>query len=631
HAMTAVNSTRGNGDYTLVDPPRYPFAFSDSALLAGINRQLIRAKPEYHKKTLLRPFHRSAEFCSTCHKVSLIEEVNHYRWLRGQDHYDSFLQSGVSGHRVDSFYYPDQAVDRCSMCHMPVQASDDPAARDFGESGLRGVHSHLFAAANTGVAHLTGRPPEVIAAQQARLRDVTRIDIFGIKEDGRIDGRLHAPLRPAQPVLEPGRRYLVEVVLRTTGVGHHLTEGTADSNQLWVELSARSGDRLIGHSGAMDAAGRVDPWSYFSNSYVLDRHGRRIDRRNGQDIFVALYNHQIPPGAAAVVHYQLDIPADIDGPVALEASLKYRKFDSTYLRHIQGDEFTCNDLPVTVMASDRVVLPVTGMQAASDLPDSPVDVIERWNDYGIGLLRQGGGKGELRQAEHAFTQVELQGRGDGALNRARVYFREGRLAEATDALKRAAQGEHPAPPWTIAWLSALIDRQNGHIVEAIDTLENIVNNRFRDAQHRNFDFSVDVRVLNALGRSLYERARQLRGDDRRAAREQLLAQASEWFHRTLAIDAENATAHFNLSQVYARQGSTALADHHRELHEKYRPDDAAIEQAVSRHRSENPAADHAAAAVAIYQLQRESRDEFRFSTTGSCNRRAKLTHDDAAR
>jgi hypothetical protein len=55
HAITAINSPRGNGDYSLVDPPRYPFAFSDNPLLRTINRQLIKAKPAFHKHTLLKP------------------------------------------------------------------------------------------------------------------------------------------------------------------------------------------------------------------------------------------------------------------------------------------------------------------------------------------------------------------------------------------------------------------------------------------------------------------------------------------------------------------------------------------------------------------------------------------------
>lgn len=625
HAIESINSPRGNGDYTLVDPPRYPFAFSDSTLLTGINHLLIRAKPELHKKTLLKPLHRSAEFCSLCHKVSLTEPVNHYRWLRGQDHYDSFLQSGVSGHRIDSFYYPPRAVPRCSQCHMPLEASDDPAARDFDDSGQRSIHAHQFPGGNTGVAALVDLPDEVVAVQQKQLGKAARVDIFAIKEEGRIDGTLHAPLRPVLPALEPGGRYLVEVVIRTTGMGHAMTQGTADSNELWLEVTARNGDSLIGQSGTMDARGAVDPWSYFANAYVLDRHGNRIDRRNGQDIFVPLYNHQIPPGAASVVHYLLEVPEEATGDITLDVRLNYRKFDATYLAYVQGDDFECNSLPVTVMATDRVRLPVAG--STPDLPDqtTAIATVERWNDYGIGLLREGGsgpGRGELRQAEQAFREVESLGQGYGALNLARVYFREGWLDEAAAALARAGSAEQPAPPWTIAWYSALIDRQNGHLEQAIASLQSIVENRFAMAQERGYDFSYDTNVLNELGRTLYERARQLRGERHDAERGPLLAAALGWFERTLAIDPEDDAAYFNLALVHAQQGDTAQADRYRALHERFRSDDSAIEQAVTRHRGNNPAADHAASDIAIYSLGQEPGDHPLLPSAGAvCSER----------
>jgi len=602
HAMTRINGVRGNGDYSIADPPRYPFAYSDSAWLRSINEQLIKAKPAFHKKTLLKPFHRSAEFCSVCHKVNLPYEVNHYRWLRGQDHYDSFLFSGVSGHRVDSFYYPKKAIARCSECHMPLIPSDDPAARDFDHSDQRSVHNHQFPAANTGIAALLDLPDWVMQAQQKRLGDITRVDIFGLKEDGRIDGELHAPLRPALPELVPGNRYLIEIVIRTTGVGHHLTQGTVDSNELWLDVAATADGKPIGRSGSMDAQGSVDPWSYFVNAYVLDRQGRRIDRRNAQDIFVALYNHQIPPGAATVVHYLLEIPADAQGPVAITAQLKYRKFDSTYLRYIQGEEFRGNPLPVTVMASDRLLLPLQGQQEhpGEQLPPAIKPGV-RWNDYGIGLLREGNSgssKGELRQARQAFEQAEANGEDSGALNLARVFFKEGQLEPAATALRRAS--EKQVPPWTIDWFSALIDRENGHLDAAAGKLQAIINNRFADARQRGFDFSYDIRVLNELGRTLYERSRQQHGTQQR----ELLVQAQGWFEKTLQIDPENLTAHYNLALVHKQLGNNDQAAMHRSLHEKYRPDDHAVEQAVARHRRENPAADHAAAAIAIYDLGR---------------------------
>jgi hypothetical protein len=69
HSMTHVNSPIGNAAYTIEEAQHYPFAFSDNRTLQWINNQLIKAKPELHKKTFLKPLHKSAEFCSTCHKV----------------------------------------------------------------------------------------------------------------------------------------------------------------------------------------------------------------------------------------------------------------------------------------------------------------------------------------------------------------------------------------------------------------------------------------------------------------------------------------------------------------------------------------------------------------------------------
>src|SRR4029077_12235876 len=94
HAITHVGSRQGNGDYTIEEPQHYPFATSDNPVLQWLNNQLVKARPDFHKKTFLKPFHRSAEFCSVCHKVSIPVELNHYKeFLRGQDHYNTYLLS----------------------------------------------------------------------------------------------------------------------------------------------------------------------------------------------------------------------------------------------------------------------------------------------------------------------------------------------------------------------------------------------------------------------------------------------------------------------------------------------------------------------------------------------------------
>jgi len=170
-----------------------------------------------------------------------------------------------------------------------------------------------------------------------------------------------------------------------------------------------------------------------------------------------LYNHQIPPEAADVIHYGFTVPENTVDPITIEVKLNYRKFDTAYLRHIRGEEFVYNDLPITVIARDEIRFPVSHGAASVAGKNIDVPAWERWNDYGIGLLRKGQ-RGELRQAEYAFTRVETLGRADGPLNLARVYLREGRIENAAQALHRAAKFEPPGYPWLVAWFTGLVNK-----------------------------------------------------------------------------------------------------------------------------------------------------------------------------
>ena len=77
-----------------------------------------------------------------------------------------------------------------------------------------------------------------------------RIDLFALRKGGDIEGEFFGPLRPEVPNLLPGSKYLVETVVRTLGVGHPLTQGTVDSNEIWVELIARDENgKVFGRSG----------------------------------------------------------------------------------------------------------------------------------------------------------------------------------------------------------------------------------------------------------------------------------------------------------------------------------------------------------------------------------------------
>ena len=643
HGIVSIDSPRGNADYTIEESPHYPFAFSESPLLQWVSNQLVKAKPSFHKRTFLKPeVHRSNEFCGSCHKVFLPEPLNDYKWLRGQDHYGSFLASGRSGHGALGWYYPEKAATSCNSCHMQAVASDDFAARDRDGSGVRSVLSHAFPSANTALskaidqsacAMLPGAtcaelPDEmasetaadahaaIVAGHAAFNAKTVRVDLFAVREGGAIDGALRV-IGAELPVLDAGQRYLVEVVVRTLDIGHEFTQGTADSNEvwLWTRATLEPADRdarVVGVSGGLDqATGELDPWSRMFNAFVIDREGNRIDRRNPQDIFLPLYNNQIPPGAGDVTHLFLEVPADAAAPLRIESEVRYRKFDTTYLRFVEGAT-RVNDYPVMVLARDEIVLPVRSQDGrvygeATSAPDA-IPEWQRWYDYGIGLFREsdrGTGRGALRQADEAFARVEALEPAVGALARARLAIREGRLDDAA-ALLVPAGGAGVKSPWTVAYFTALVDKQNGNFAKAAEGFQRVLATDFAGARERAFDFSIDVRVLNELAEVLLEQALAMPDDGARTA---LAKESREVAQRSLAVDPEQAPTWWFVNRACEMLGDADGAQAAREQHARYKPDENARDRAVRLAREKYPWANAAAEATVIYSLGRVGRLE----------------------
>jgi tetratricopeptide (TPR) repeat protein len=590
HSITHINSPIGNAAFTIEEAQHYPFAFSRDKSLQWLNNQLIKAKPELHKKTFLKPLHKTAEFCSSCHKVHLPVELNHYKdFLRGQNHYDSFVLSGM-GNGSRSFYFPPTGMkENCASCHMPVEPSSDFGSKDFDGSGIRKRHTHFFPAANTGLFELLkyedrykDQAPQLqksIDTNAAFLRGTAldgsdrklRIDIFGVKRinNGIPEDENPAVIRPTLPRLQPGETHLIEVVIRTLNIGHHFSQGTVDSNEIWVDFEAKAGGKTIGRSGGMsgpDDTGEVDPWSHFVNVLMLDRNGNRIDRRNPEDIFTPLYDKQIPPGAGQVVHFKLDVPKEVRGQVEITVRLRYRKFDYKYMEYIHKDTGKpIPRLPIVDICADRVILPVAGSNEEVIPQESPIKPAwQRWNDYGIGCLIEGGAgikRGNLKQAEAAFQKLltlnAKDALGQGHLNLARVYIELGRLEKATRELNAAQECDPPAAWWVVAWFKGLVVAQNATKREDLDLaaslFEKIVDpdtQPKKEDGRRKFDFTRDYIVLAELGRTLYKRSIQEQPGSEEERRFLLRSLAA--YERALAVDPEDVDSHYGINQCYDR-------------------------------------------------------------------------------
>ncbi len=550
HSITNVNNTRGNAAYTIEEPVHYPFAKSKNPVLQWINQTLVKAKPEMHKKTFLKPVIKTAEFCSTCHKVGIPWGVNHYKdFVRGQDHYDPFLLSGVSGHGARSFYYPEVAKTTCTECHLELKPSEDFGARDFDGKGGRKIHDHLVVGANTGLAAIKGdnrmlrAPGEVPRGQEAAGRHLRpprggrggrqarrTLAARGARAQPRqeVPGRGRGADPQHRPPLQPGHGGFQRDLGRAGGeVGRHGYRPLRRDRLGGIRRSLRPLHQRV-HARLQGRADRPPQSAGHLRPAVQQADPAR--RRAG--------------GALRARG-----PRGLSGPIELEAKVNYRKFDRIYMDYVFG-KGQGPELPIVAMARDSVRLAVEGAEAVKDEP-SPIQAEwQRWNDYGIGLLLEGstkgGQKGELRQAEQVFLKVAELGRADGWVNLARVYEREGRIPEALAALEKAAAHKEPPAPWVINWLTGRINVRNGILDEAIQNFQQVLDTKIPE---RKIDLSLDFFVIDELAAAYFLKS-QVPGPQTAERRENLM-RAIAAYRRTLAIDSEDVQAHYGLTRAYS--------------------------------------------------------------------------------
>ncbi|MGZ5442622.1 MAG: tetratricopeptide repeat protein [Thermoanaerobaculia bacterium] len=594
HSIVQVKSTMGQGDFTLTYPKLHELAANNNPIVRRLHDYAIRLNPEPHRRAFLKPFMREqpAEFCSSCHKVHLDVPVNHYRWMRGFNEYDSWQASGVSGFGARSFYYPPKSSN-CVDCHMPqVQSADHTAFRNQ-------VRSHSFAAANSALPVANGDGAQLERVRKF-LKDSVTVDVFavspapprheeseaassdmattfGVGEEAEPQVRgttaraltpLTAPLNGVAAPVRRGESVIVDVVVRTRTVGHFFPAGTVDAFDTWVELKATDDrGKVIFWSGraADDGKGPVDRGAHFYRSLQIDAHGNPINKRNAWASRAVVYVRLIPPGAADTVHYRLDIPPDAGDTITVEARLCYRKFAwwNTQFSfagtasgprptpHYDDRRFTFRgdrsipNLPIVEISRGKATLSVTDQAAVPRIVLRAEDWT-RWNDYGIGLLLQG----DLAGARRAFEQItRIDSRNvDGWVNLGRVAVQEGDLTRARHVLENALRLQ---PELARAnFFFARVLRAEGRYDEAIPRLRRVL------AQYPS-----DRVVRNELARILF--------------RQRKFGEAIRELQEVLRIDPEDLQAHYTLMLCYRGLGDAKQAAREKQLYERFKFDDSA--------------------------------------------------------
>jgi len=557
HAIDAIHGAEGNGNFNVADETPSPYVGDDAS--DGWQRfladQMIKSKPGAHKRQLLKPFFRTAEYCLTCHKVSLDKQLNDYRYIRGQDEYDNWHDSGVSLNAARTFYLP-KAARACQDCHMPPE--DAPLGDLAAKDGK--VRSHRFLAVNTALPYIRGDFKSIERIEAFLKNEKVRIDIFALSYP---DGKMVRALDRARPYLVPGEEVVFDVVVRNKGVGHTFPGGTNDSNQAWIDfrITGEDGENLYS-IGAIDERGRVDERAHFYRVIMVRHDGSEADERDAHMFHVTAFSRVIGPGAADVARFAFKVPEGLGGRrVRIEARLQWRKFNRRYtefvfverglkvpdLPHLAGQRVP--ELPVTTIAQDRIELDVRERRAAAARVDD-ARAWERYNDHGIANFLQGAfDVAEASWAEVARLRPDLP---DGPRNLARRWIASAAPEKAEPYLRRVDEVTPLDPQRPYFW---------GRYFERIEEYE--------QAQ-KAYEASLEVfpgdrdgwRRLGAVRYKLH-----------------LYAESLQAYLKVLEIDPEDVEAHSRRLDIYRQLGDREAAEEARKAFLKYKRDEEALEVA----------------------------------------------------
>jgi tetratricopeptide (TPR) repeat protein len=521
HSIQGVNSTKGNGSYVMGIPAVMTDA-KGNRIPGEVPYQEILNHTDRHVRAVMQSLYLSPRFCSACHKANLPAPLNRFKFINAFSTYDEW-QSSKFSHQSPLNFYHAPSVTTCQDCHMPRV----PIQRvDYGaKDGM--LASHRWLAGNTAVPFYYGYREQLDKTVQfLKSGQYLKVDIFGIKKRGKPG--LIGPLGSVKFHLEPGAVLDAYVVIQSKNIGHSFIPELRDLYQAWVEFTVRDAKgHILCRSGYLRPDGTLDPWAHSFTNRPVDDDGKRVNNHEVWRIRSVAFDNTIQPGRAVLIRYRFQIPANIQGPISLTATVNYRHFREAYLDNVLGKQHP--SYPVIGIASCTRTLAVGENKRVAPRPGDNPDWM-RWNNLGIAYLSEL----QYAAAVEAFDHV-VQLRPDYAdayTNIAVVEIPWEKYGSAMDSIRRALMlSPHDA---RAHYYAALLERRAGHTQQEVaDLLE----------AEKQYPQSRDVR--RELGVAYYRL-----GEDKLAI---------EQFETLEKIDPDDLAAHYNLAILYHRAGMAQQA------------------------------------------------------------------------
>ena len=527
HAMRGTPTRTGNANFTLAEVEDYPFGEATQGWKRNLHDFLLRVRPAPHQRALLKPeLHRSAEFCSSCHRQSLSVAQNHYQFVRGADDYGGWVSGAYSGRTARTGGFETKSPKTCQDCHFAKNQS--------------GLSAHSSPGGNTALFAQMGDSPR-LKAEEDFLKNRISLDILALRRKATSSAAPEewiAPLDSLPPHLafKPGEEVSLDIVVFNHGVGHDFPAGYADLKEAWVEveITDSTGKRLLQNGADSELKPALRPEIHQYRTLALNRKGEPIHYAEHSEQVVSVYRKIVPSGGSDIARYRFKIPErdavgmPISGKIGIRAYLKYRSLSPEFSRWSLGSD--SKSPPVTTLATSSVVISLSSVSA--QLPPIPGSE-KRFIRYGFAMLlaRE---KPELSGAMRAFRMANLIApkRPEPLIGLGNVYLAEPDFLSAV-AQYRAALKLSPDNSAAKAALALVLSRQ-GQPDKALQILNPLL---LRFPEDPTLQFETGLALAN-VGR---------------------FQDASNAFKSSLGAEPDNYGAHFQLQKWSAHLKQTAEA------------------------------------------------------------------------
>ncbi|HZQ43655.1 MAG TPA: multiheme c-type cytochrome [Acidobacteriaceae bacterium] len=519
HSIQQV-TTRGTGSYVmgvpavLVDENGKPITrpVSDAEILAHLDR---------HSQAVMKPFYHTSQFCSACHEAALPRQLNDYKWQRAISLYDEWQASSFAKQSPLPFYVKD-TVSTCQTCHMPRERLE---TRDQGAKQGK-LASHRWLGANTLIPQYYGYDEQERKTEAFLQNNVFNVDIFGLERGDDADGSLEnlsAPLGLVSYHVAPGEKVTADVVIQNKGIAHSHVPEQRDMYESWVNFTVkdRSG-RVLCESGFLKPNGSLDQNAHSFMNRLINEKGGLNTLHQVWDTRVVAYNNTIQSGRSQVVRYTFTVPASGVDDLTLTATVKYRRFDQTFIDFGMAKHYTQE--PIVEMSSASRMIHV-GDNAPTPPGENENKEWMRWNNYGIALL-----DAQQYAASYAAFQHVAKLRPDYADAYTNMAIVDIQWERYNDARPKLAKALELSPENARAlYYRALVGRNEGNLEMTVADLGEVL---------RQYPKSRDA--MRELGFTFYQQHKY--------------SLALKEYEALQASSPDDLAAHYNLAILYRRLG-----------------------------------------------------------------------------